>query len=121
MENAVIQTVKNVLPLVRKSTIHFSKSDLTKSTKEVTSVISTNKLPLFRIPLEQNSDKKKVQVAALKDDCAIFSRRYIACQSREGNPNEFFKHKNHLCIAQNAIVFRDMYLQFSGQQNNLHV
>ena len=24
-------------------------------------------------------------------------------------------------IAQNAIVFRDMYLQFSGRQNNLHV
>ena len=24
-------------------------------------------------------------------------------------------------IGQNAIVFRDMYLQFSGRQNNLHV
>ena len=24
-------------------------------------------------------------------------------------------------IAQNAIVFRDIYLQFSGRQNNLHV
>ena len=24
-------------------------------------------------------------------------------------------------IAQNSIVFGDMYLQFSGQQNNLHV
>ena len=66
MENAVIQTVKNVLPLVRKSTIHFSKSDLRKRTKEVTSVMSTNKPPLFKIPLEQKSDKEKVQVAALK-------------------------------------------------------
>ena len=26
-----------------------------------------------------------------------------------------------MLIAQNAIVFRDMYLQFSGRQNNLHV
>ena len=61
----------------------------------MTSVISKNKLPLFKSPLEQKSDKKKVQVAALKNDCALFSRLYIACQSREGNLQEFFKHENH--------------------------
>ena len=61
----------------------------------MTSVISKNKLPLFKSPLEQKSEKKKVQVAALKDDCALFSRLYIACQSREGNLQEFFKHENH--------------------------
>ena len=36
-----------------------------------------------------------MQVAALKDDCALFSRLYIACQSREWNLQEFFKHENH--------------------------
>lgn len=33
-------------------------------------------------------------MTALKDDWALFSRLYIACQSREGNW-EFFKHENH--------------------------
>ena len=50
---------------------------------------------MFKSPLEQKSDQKKVQVAALKDDCALFSRVYISCQSRERNPQEFFKHENH--------------------------
>ena len=53
------------------------------------SVISKNKLPLIKSLLEQKSDKKKVQVADLKDDCALFSRLYIACQSHERNLQEF--------------------------------
>ena len=62
----------------------------------MTSVISQNKLPLFKNPLEKKSVyKKKVQVAALEDDCALLSRLYIACQSREGNLKEFFKHENY--------------------------
>ena len=32
----------------------------------------------------------------MKDDCALFSRLYIACQSREGNLQGSFKHENHL-------------------------
>ena len=66
-----------------------------KMTKEVTSVISNNKLPLFKSPLEQSADKKKVKGAALKDDCALFSGLYIACPSPGGNLPEFFKHENH--------------------------
>ena len=28
-------------------------------------------------------------------DCELFSRLYIACQSRDGNLDDFFKHENH--------------------------
>ena len=31
---------------------------------------------------------------ALKDDCSLFSRLYIACQSREGDLQDFFRHEN---------------------------
>ena len=41
-----------------------------------------------------NPTKDKQKVAALKNDCALFSRLYIACQSRDGNLEEFFKHEN---------------------------
>ena len=61
----------------------FVEERFGKRTNEVTSVINNH--PLFGSPLEQKSDKIKTQVAALKDDCALFSRLYIACQSREEN------------------------------------
>jgi len=90
VENEVIQAVKNVITIGQEQYNTFVEERFEKRTKEVTSVISKNKLPLLKNPLEQKSDKKKVEVAALKDDCALFSRLYIACQSREGKLQEFF-------------------------------
>ena len=33
-------------------------------------------------------------ITVLKEDCALFSRLYIACQNREGNVENFFKFEN---------------------------
>ena len=38
--------------------------------------------------------QNKAQVATLKEDCVLFSRLYIACQSREGNLQDFFQYEN---------------------------
>ena len=94
----VIQTKKNVVAIGQKQYSTFVEERFEKRTKEVTTVIRKNKLPLLSSPIEQKSEKKKTQIAALKDDCALFSlfsRLYFACQSREGNLQEFFNHENH--------------------------
>ena len=33
----------------------------------------------------------------MKRDCSLFSRLYIACQTRDGNLDDFFKHENQGC------------------------
>ena len=63
-------------------------------TKPITEVIKKNKLPLFKEQPQSNTTKDKQKVAALKNDCTLFSRLYIACQSRDDNLEEFFKHDN---------------------------
>ena len=35
-----------------------------------------------------------MQVAALKNDCALFSRLYVSCQTRDGDLDTFFTHEN---------------------------
>ena len=99
VENAGIQTVKNGIILGHEQYNTFVEERFEKRTKEVNSVISRNRLPLFKTQLNlnlgQKPDKMKVQVAALKDDCTLFFRLYIACQSREGKLQAFFKHENH--------------------------
>ena len=35
-----------------------------------------------------------MQVTALKNDCNLFSRLYIACQTRDGDLDTFFTHEN---------------------------
>ena len=35
-----------------------------------------------------------MQVAALKNDCNLFSRLYVSCQTRDGGLDSFFAHEN---------------------------
>ena len=56
--------------------------------------IKKNKFLIFnKRPVRQTS-KESQKVSHLKNDCALFSRLYIACQTREGNLEEFFRHEN---------------------------
>ena len=93
--NAVTQTVKNAVAIGQEQYKAFVSERFEKRSKPITAVISKNKLPLFGSPVEKNSRKQDAQDAVLKDDCALFSRLYIACQNREGNLPQFFKHENH--------------------------
>ena len=38
--------------------------------------------------------KQKMKIASLKSDCALFSRLYVACQTRDGDLDKFFTHEN---------------------------
>ena len=53
-----------------------------------------NKVALFGTPTEKKGSNKEQKMVALKSDCPLFSRLYIACQAREGNLEEFSRHEN---------------------------
>ena len=65
-----------------------------KCEKPITDVISKNKLTLFSYTPAKSPSKQKMQVAALKNDCNLFSRLYISCQTRSGDLDMFFSHEN---------------------------
>uniref|UniRef100_UPI00358F6B91 uncharacterized protein n=1 Tax=Myxine glutinosa TaxID=7769 RepID=UPI00358F6B91 len=52
-------------------------------------------MPLFSRPPCRVPSKAKQIVTSLKSDCALFSRLYIACQTRDGDLDNFFQHENH--------------------------
>ena len=72
----------------------YVEERLNKRSKPITDTIQRCNLPLFGTPEKRQSRKTSNQVADLKSDCRLFSRLYIACQAREGNLEEFFKHEN---------------------------
>ena len=72
----------------------FVDERLSTPKKPVTDVIPKNKLPLFSRPPAKCSSKQKMEVAAVKNDCGLFSRSYIACQTRDGDLDRFFSHEN---------------------------
>ena len=60
----------------------------------ISATIPRNSLPLFRKPKRADPSKDRQKITELKSDCALFSRLYIASQTREGDIGEFFKHEN---------------------------
>jgi hypothetical protein len=52
--------------------------------------LKKNNLKIISTQLKKVVSKDKAKVKELKEDCELFSRLFIACQSREGKLDEFF-------------------------------
>ena len=61
-------------------------------TTSISKTISTNNLFIFNT--DTNRGKKQRQVACLKNDMSLFSRKFIVCQNRDGDLDNFFQHEN---------------------------
>ena len=94
MSQAVVKTVQGIQKFGGAQYNDFVKNRLQGSTP-ITDTLPKNKLPLFNSPPAPTSQSKHMlQMKALKQDYSLFSRLYVACQSREGNLEEFFAHEN---------------------------
>ena len=59
----------------------------------VDEVLSRNRLTLFTT--KHLSEKRgKQQIMSMESDMQLFSHLYIACHTRDGNLDEFFRHEN---------------------------
>ena len=94
MTDAAVKTVCDVVHIGQEQYDAYVNERLVERSKPTTDPIHRNQLPLMRCPRSKGNTNLKAQVATLNDDCALFSRLYIACQSRDGNLEAFFKHDN---------------------------
>lgn len=91
----VINTVYTAHTVAITQSTSFLKDRFDSDKKlPITDTNKKNKLPLLKAGPVKKSSKIKEKVAALKSDRSLFSRLFIACQSRDGNLQEFFKHEN---------------------------
>lgn len=94
MNSSVADTVRKVESLGTQQYKTFVEERLEQRTKPVTDTLPKNKMPLFsHLPVKTQS-KQKIKLEALKCDCNLFSRLYVSCQIRDGNPDQFFSHEN---------------------------
>jgi hypothetical protein len=99
MPTLVVESLKDIQKIGKDQYKAFVKERIVNQMKPLSEAIKLNKLPLFgRLPTKTAS-KTKAQVAALKDDCALFSRLYIACQSRQGDVTGRFLAIHKGCVA----------------------
>ena len=75
----------------------FVAERLQEQSTPISEPIKKNKLLLFSRPPPPRKSSARLQVSSLKSDVSLFSRLYIACQSRDGNLDEIFRHENQAC------------------------
>lgn len=94
MNEEVVHTVRNARKRGEQQCKAFFKERLEDKTKLLKDTLKKNNLPTFNDRGKKILSKDKVKVTVLKEDCALFSRLYIACQNRDGNLEDFFKFEN---------------------------
>ncbi|KAK3735626.1 hypothetical protein QZH41_007395 [Actinostola sp. cb2023] len=94
MDAAVVSTVQNVRKIGEEQFQTFIKERFIDRSKPITYPLKKNNLPTFSTQSKKVISKDKAKVQVLKEDCQLFSRLYIACQSRDGNLEEFFRFEN---------------------------
>jgi hypothetical protein len=93
MPDSVVEAVKTAKLKGESQYTTYVEERLNKCPTAITDTIKRNNLPLFGTT-EKTSSRSATRIAALKSDCNLFSRLYIACQARQGNLEDFFKHEN---------------------------
>ena len=94
ISDEIVNTVRTVLGHGQEQYMTFIEERFEMRTKLLSDPIRRNKLPLFSNQVRRLPTSVKSSLAMLKNDCSLFSRLYIACPTREGNLEEFFKHEN---------------------------
>lgn len=74
-------------------TCTFISDRLMQRTKPLDDPISRHKLS-FETPSMKTISKAQQQLSYMKSDCSLFSRLFIACQSRNANLDEFLNMKS---------------------------
>ena len=97
IDPAVADYLGQVEEIGQKQYEVFMTNRLIEQSVPLSEPIKKNKLLMFsRLPPREKS-KASLQVTSLKNDVALFSRLYIACQLRDGNLEDFFRYENQAC------------------------
>ena len=90
----MIHTVKTIEHLGDEQYRTYVRQRFVENSRPITDTIKKNNLPLFSTTPDKAKSKQSSHQASLKRDCQLFSRLYIACQSRDGDLTQFFQHEN---------------------------
>ena len=94
MDQKVINNINIIEKEGEQQFTSFVKDRLIGKEKSLFEPIRRNKFPLFNNPYPRKVSSKKEEITTLKKSCQLFSKLYIACQVREGNLDNFFRHEN---------------------------
>ena len=96
-DSAVINTLRQIEKPEHEQYDTYVIERLVDQTKPITGLIKKNNLPLFSRPPVRDKSRIQLQVSSLKNDCSLFSRLFIASQTRDGDLDDLVAHESQAC------------------------
>ena len=87
-------TVRQIQQIGSDQYAQYVTERLTERKTSIMDTIKKNKLTLFSHARQKKVSSMKITISTLRSDCSLFSRLYVASQTRNGNLDEFFAHEN---------------------------
>ncbi len=97
VDTALSDTFKDIEQLGLDQYETYVEERLVKQTKAIADPIKRNNLHLFSRPPVHKKFSKQLQLLSLKNNCSLFSRLFIASQTRNRDLDDFFSHENQAC------------------------
>ena len=88
--------MKQLEELGRKQCDAYISERIVQRKKPISDPITRNKISFFASPQKKTS-KAQQQLSSMKSDCSLFMRLFVACQTRNGDLDDFFRHENQAC------------------------
>ena len=92
--NCTIADVASVREVGRTQYGDFVKERLVDRSVSIYAPLKRNNLALFKSQRSSLLTKSSQRLKSVQNDCSLFSRLYIGCQTRNGNVDTFFEHEN---------------------------
>lgn len=93
MPQCVVDSVQNIDRLGKQQYQEFVQERLIKTPSSFNDTMKKNMLPLFKTS-HAKTQAKSTKTSQLQNEVQLFSRLYIASQSRAGDMDIFFSHEN---------------------------
>ena len=95
MNEEATKSVKKAKYLGEEQYQQYAVEILIKCKVPVYEKIQKNKLSMYREKNKVCSSKGKIKAVSLKQEKNLYASMFVACQLRDCNLSEFFKHENH--------------------------
>ena len=95
LDDVATKSVKDVNRIGEDQYTAFVNERLINRRTSLYDTLKRNDLSLFRQKHLLNMSKSKQKIATLNSERRLYANLYVACQSREGDLDNFFAHENH--------------------------
>ena len=94
MGEKAVSTLREVEAVGQSQYEKYVDERLKQRSIPVSNIIPKNNVSLFKKTAQPKHSRTAHEIRHLQNNCEMFSRMYISCQSRNGDMDEFFRHEN---------------------------